>query len=92
MKGDFESDIRDRDRFSEPTLDFKDSELLWVCFFVIFHIVFDVFNGLDDILYPRERTFSSDHIADRELKLLFILQQIFNWTFVFLLLLFETIF
>ena len=91
VKGNFQSDIGDRDRFREPTLDFKDPEFLWICLLGSFHIFFDAFNGLDDILYSRESAFASNHITDSELKLFFILQPILNVTFVRLLLLFQAL-
>ena len=50
VEGNFEGNVRDGDRFSEPALDFKDSKPLWVNFPFLLDILFDAFNGLDDIL------------------------------------------
>ena len=32
MKGDFESDVGDRDGFSKPALDLEDPEFLWISY------------------------------------------------------------
>ena len=91
MKGDSQSDTGDRDQLSEPTLDWENPEFLWIFYLEWLHIIYDLFNGLENIFDVGEGAFASDHITDSELKLFFILQPILNVTFVLLLLLFQTL-
>ena len=67
MKSNFESDVGDRDRLSEPTLDLENSEFLWIFYLEWVHIIYDLYNGLENIFDVGEGAFPSDHIADGEL-------------------------
>ena len=87
IQGEFECDVRNGDFFGEPTLYFQDPEP----FGIFINKTFYILNSFNDILDLQKSALASDHITDRELKLFFILQQIVNLTFVFLLLLVETI-
>ena len=63
MQCNFQSNVRDRNRFSESTFNLQNPIFVWVflCFF--FNISFDTFNCLNNILYFRKSAFSSNHIT-----------------------------
>ena len=85
IQGEFECDVRNGDFFGEPTLYFQDPEP----FGIFINKTFYILNSFNNILDLQKSALASDHITDRELDILPVLQLLLDFLLIFCILSFQ---